>query len=100
MAMAVSAVKEKRMTLKQATIEFNVPMSTVWDKVTDRVPLVPKRRTVLTAEKEGKIKDMIITSSRRGNGKTKQELQRINYYTKGVEHGRKIDHFPRQQARI
>ncbi|GFR95833.1 tigger transposable element-derived protein 6-like protein [Elysia marginata] len=77
MSMAVSAVKEKRMTLKQAAVEFNVPMSTVWDKVTGRVPLVPKRRTVLTAEEENKIKDMIITSSRRGNGKTKQQLQRI-----------------------
>lgn len=73
MEKAVEAVRAG-MSIKSAAQRFGVPRSTLSDKVHNRYPVTPKPRTILTTDEENKLEEWLTVSSRRGVGKTKEDL--------------------------
>ncbi|KAL8608163.1 hypothetical protein ACOMHN_016618 [Nucella lapillus] len=61
-------------SLRTAAKEHGVPHTTLRDRLKGRISIRQKPRTVLPPEEEGKVLEWLKESSRRGFGRTKQQL--------------------------
>ena len=75
MKIAIECVKSKSLTLGKASKCFEIPKSTLQDKVSGKYA-IRKEKTILTHKEEKKLADWLIIASRRGCGCTKQQLLR------------------------
>ena len=79
MAKALDAVASGKMGVNRAAIEFNVPCTSLKDRVAGRVPdgcnMGPKR--YLTYEEESELVEFIIKCSKMGYGKTRQDVMKL-----------------------
>jgi len=73
---ALSLLREKRMSVRAASRQFNIPKTTLLDKLHGRVADNAKagRPTVLTHSEEVELVDWVVKMCKIGYGKTKQEL--------------------------
>ena len=73
---AVKAVRNKSMSVRKAALEFNVPRSTISDKVTGRSDLETNmgRPPSLPSEIESKLVGNVVEASRRGIGISRKQL--------------------------
>ncbi|GFR64135.1 tigger transposable element-derived protein 6-like protein [Elysia marginata] len=79
---AVEMVRKKGLNLRQAAEQYRVPMSTLWDKVTNRVPLrLAPSTVILSPEEEKEIVDWIKWAHRSNHcvrkGNLLSDIQRI-----------------------
>ena len=74
MNQAVAAVQSKSMSLRAAARAYAVPRSTLFDKVTNRTPLAPSPRTILSAAEEQKLVEWTLHMGQIGYGRTRNEL--------------------------
>ena len=79
MAKALDAVASGKMGVNRAAIEFNVPCTSLKDRVAGKVPdgcnMGPKR--YLTYEEESELVEFIIKCSKMGYGKTRQDVMKL-----------------------
>ena len=76
---ALDAVVSGKMGVNRAAIEFNVPCTSLKDRVPGRVPdgcnMGPKR--YLTYEEESELVEFIIKCSKMRYGKTRQDVMKL-----------------------
>lgn len=73
MKIAIECVKSKSLTLGKAAKCFEIPKSTLQDKVKGKYA-IKKEKTILTYKEENKLAEWLTIASRRGCGCTKQQL--------------------------
>ena len=73
---ALTFLREKRMSVRAASRQFNIPKTTLFDKLHGRVADNAKagRPTVLTYSEEVELVDWVVKMCKIGYGRTKQEL--------------------------
>uniref|UniRef100_A0A2C9LK08 HTH CENPB-type domain-containing protein n=1 Tax=Biomphalaria glabrata TaxID=6526 RepID=A0A2C9LK08_BIOGL len=71
---ALMEMQEKRMSLRQASKNFNIPATTLHSKFCGKHPVV-SRRKFLTDDEEDKLKKWLIDLSSHGFGKTNSEVR-------------------------
>ena len=76
---AMEAVQEGRMGVNRAALEFGVPRTTLKDRISGRVVHGSKSgpKPYLTYEQEKEMVDFLITCSKMGYGKTRNEVLKI-----------------------
>ncbi|XP_005105750.1 uncharacterized protein LOC101853723 [Aplysia californica] len=72
---AIELVKGKHMSLNGASKTFNIPYSTLGDKIRGRRPVKAQPKTVLSIEKELKLVAWLQESSKLGFGRTREDLK-------------------------
>ena len=76
LAHAVDMIKSKSMSLRQAASTFQIPKSTLSNKVNDKTPIGcrPGPATILTPAEEKHLADWAIHMAKIGFGRTRDEL--------------------------
>ena len=76
---AMEAVQEGRMGVNRAALEFGIPRTTLKDRISGRVVHGSKSgpKPYLTYEEEKEMVDFLITCSKMGYGKTRNEVLKI-----------------------
>ena len=74
---AIELVRNKVMSLNGASKAFDIPYATLGDKVRGRRPVKAPPKTVLSSEDEKKLVDWLLELSKRGFGRTREDLKDI-----------------------
>ena len=76
MVEAMEVVKSGRLGVNRATNEYNVPKTTLKDRISGRVKhgSNPGRQPYLTSSKENELENFLIEVCKMGHGKTKREV--------------------------
>ena len=92
MGRALEAVTEGKMSVNRAAVEYNVPRTTLKDRVSGRVihgsNMGPKM--YLTYEEEKELVDFLLNCARMGYAKTRQDVLKI-VHNAMLKKGKKID---------
>ena len=72
---ALDVVRSKQMSLRKASKVFGIPYATFGDKLRGRRPVTASPRTVLTSEEETKLVKWMVELSKRGFGRTRNDLR-------------------------
>ena len=72
---ALDVVRSKQMSLRKASKVFGIPYATLGDKLRGRRPVTASPRTVLTSEEETKLVKWMVELSKRGFGRTRNDLR-------------------------
>ena len=72
---ALDVVRSKQMSLRKASKVFGIPYATLGDKLQGRRPVTASPRTVLTSEEETKLGKWMVELSKRGFGRTRNDLR-------------------------
>ena len=79
MQLAVEALKENKYTIREATVAYNVPQSTLGDRVSGRVQMVGKSGpdTYLTPHEEKELVQFLIGCAQLGFARTRKQVMTL-----------------------
>ena len=79
MSLAVEAVKEKKYTIREAAVAYNIPRSTIGDRVSGRIQMGSKcgPTTYLTPYEEKELVDFLIGCGRIGFARTRKQVMTL-----------------------
>lgn len=78
---AIEAVQKNEMTIRQASVEYDIPKSTLYDRLKSQNFTAPSsgKKTVFNEEMEGALKNHILQMSNIFHGLTTKEVRRVAY---------------------